>query len=58
MKISRMDLQQYHSLEESIREELSDRDKLREYGYSKGGQGEEKVRFPGGREFAFERFVG
>ena len=42
---------------EAYGEGLSDKDKSREYGYSKRGQGEGEVRFRGGREFAFERFV-
>ena len=58
VKISITELQQDDLVNGSIREGLSDKDKSREYGYSKRGQGEEgEVRFQGGREFAFERFV-
>ena len=58
VKISITELQQHHLVNGSIREGSSDKDKSREeYGYSKRGQGEEEVRFRGGREFAFERFV-
>lgn len=56
--ISKTDLQQHHVLDGSLHQRLSDRDESQLYGYRMGGQEERKLRFQGGREFAFERFVG
>ena len=58
MKISKTASQQHHLLDGSIHERLSEKGKSRLYDYRVGGQGKRKLRFQGGREFTFERFVG